>query len=75
MHGPLNVKLLHRVSCSLVDGIFVIIVGNHVAYYRNVNIHPENVKSPLAGPLICVANFFCHFTPLFQCACGQLRFI
>jgi hypothetical protein len=35
MHCILNVKLLHRVSCSLVDGIiFVIIVGNHVAYYR-----------------------------------------
>ena len=28
-------ELLHRVSCSLLDGIiFVIIVGNHVAYYR-----------------------------------------
>jgi len=27
--------LLYRVSCSLVDGIiFVIIVGNQVAYYR-----------------------------------------
>jgi hypothetical protein len=35
MRGPRNVKLLHRVSCSLVDGIiFVVIVSNHVAYYR-----------------------------------------
>jgi hypothetical protein len=41
---------------------------------RNVNVHPENVNSPYAGPLIYVASFFCHFPPLFQRASEQLRF-